>query len=140
MLKAAIVLVVIALAAPVEARDQVFTVTLVDGWSVPCDNIWKVHDMGPMGTLDAVGGTIVMDGSEGYASVAIYTLTGQPTDPTVVIVEAHAYITAGAPRSTTQVNLPAGTFVRVPGRLYIGAACSGTLSVYATMRWTPPQP
>lgn len=121
----------------VEARDQVFTVTLVDGWSVPCDNIWKVHDMGPMGTLDAVGGTIVMDASEGFASAAIYILTGQPTDPTTIIVEGHKYFPPGEYRAQFTANMPAGTYVRVPGRLYIGAACSHTLTLYAMMQWTP---
>ena len=135
-LLALIVLLIPAL-ADAQGRVPVFTVTLVDGWSVPCDNIWKVHDMGPMGTLDAVGGTIVMDASEGFASAAIYILTGQPTDPTTIIVEGHKYFPPGEYRAQFTANMPAGTYVRVPGRLYIGAACSHTLTLYAMMQWTP---
>ena len=138
---AALVLIAVGLlAASGEARTPAFTVTLVDGWSPTCDNVWKVYDMGPMGVLDALGGTIVMDASpDQYVSAAIYVLTGQLTDPTTVIAEGHYYATAGQRRAQFTVSLPAGTYVRVPGRLYLGAACGGSLSLYATMLWTPPQ-
>ena len=131
---------ILLMVAPTSARTPAFTVTLVDGWAPVCDNVWKVYDMGPMGVLDALGGTIVLDASpDQYVSAAIYVLPGQLTDPTTVIAEGHFYATAGQRRAQFTVSLPAGTYVRVPGRLYIGAACGGSLSLYATMLWTPPQ-
>lgn len=131
-----ILLLVLAVVVPAGAAAT-YTVTMVDGWSVRCDGIWKVHDMGPMSDLNAVGGTIVMDGSGGFVSAAIYTFDGSGV--TNIVMEAHHYLTPDRPRAMTTVDLSGDRYVHIPGRLYLGAACGGTLSLYATMRWQSPR-